>query len=1177
MTSISISIPKITRALVLGLLAASLVVPITTGRDVTAQAAGCSLTGSGTDGDPYLVTSGADLWSVIDCQSGSAGVVFLLTQNLDLASANTNSPIGSRCDLIPNDADAFKGVLRGNFKSISNLLFTSIDCGVGLFGALDGAMVENLELSGTFATTKNSSDNDLSAAAALAVLVRGGNGATTISNVSVLANVSGTSAAANTGGLVGAVEILGNLHIADSSVSGTVTGAFSGGLVGTVASGGQLSIFGSTNSADISGTNAAGLVAKYVPVSPPLQIQDSANEGSVTSTGGTNGLAGGAVALQSGQATYLRFENTGEIQAHWAAGAVAKQDSNATYSYIANRGQISASYIAGGVVGVVGLSGGVKMDNSLNVATISGNVFVGGLVGDLTKPWSDGTPNRIRSSTNSGLVSALSAAGGLVGRSGIGLEIQDSENLGHVETQYTNGSFTAGGIVGFTATALAGEKLVILRTTNSGTVETGTESARVGGFIGSLNYPAEISASANLGHVTGKYDVGGFIGYLNSVATISNSVNRGDVTPGVGVNKVGGFVGYGYSGSLWISGSVNDAGISGTQEIGGFVGRSQLPKLTILSSENSGNVSTAVEGYRASVGGFIGAATEGNTLQNLTNSGNVGPADSAGGIAGSIQKLLPGSGNLTNAGIVIGGSHVGGIFGNYSQVAGISLSTLQNTGTVSATATSVGGIFGQFSGADYGNLAQWTYEFSHFENQAEITGGGWTGGIVGTVGLGTNQGVSFSSLINGGNVGAQGDRVGGIVGVFLDTDGDGTPNSATISKVVNFGTVTGFANTSGIVGYSNLQGTLGFSQAANFGIVSGTSKTSGLLGSHDLNQGTVAIIDSLNSGAINGGTGEASGLAVALNGNINNFYNVGEISSSGTTSPVYSSGTATGNATIFALSDWDFGTASSQAELMEVTTFTNSGWNFTDVWGLDCGLNTGFPVLRWIYGTSTFSDTVCLILQVPQVSPGSQNSQPSYAPVYLGPILDSSKISVSRLEKVEITGSRLSSIVAAEIDGYVLNILALSSSSMTITIPASVSDGVHDLVVLSSFGRLTVLQKLHVIRPLASESFGTLIGYRFSEKFLGNSRSLSGLQEAGIEKAMGDFPTITTIVCWGYTTSSNPNDWALAHATARANSICSQVQALRSDVTVYVRVRSGLPKAAAMRASMQFWRSEKTD
>ena len=1172
----SASLPKLSRAIVLGLLAASLVVPLTTAKDVTAQAAGCALSGAGTDGDPYLVASGDDLWSVLDCQGGNAGVVYLLTQNIDFASANTNSPIGINCD--SDTATAFKGVLRGNFKTISNLSFSSSTCGVGLFAVLEGAVVENLSLTGTFSTTANASSRLRDTAGSLALLVRGAAGpaTTTISNVSVLASVSGNTNK-NAGGLVGYVDPFGGLHIVDSAVSGTVTGGFSGGFVGTVEGGGQLSIFGSTNSADISGHNAAGLVGKYVPASPPLEIQDSANEGDVTTTGDVNTLAGGAVALQTGRATILRFENSGVIQARMAGGAVGKQDNDVTYSFVVNRGLISSSGEAGGILGFQSGLGGFRIYGSSNIETISGRSHTGGLVGDFSKLWSDGTPNKISSSSNAGTVSSILNAGGLVGRSNIGLEIQDSENFGHVETLSTNGSFTAGGIIGWLSSTFVGQKLVILRTTNSGTVETGTESAIVGGFIGSVNHPTEISASANLGNVTGKSDVGGFIGYLNSVATISDSVNRGNVTPGSGVNKVGGFVGNGNSGSLWISGSVNEADISGTQNVGGFVGISQLSKLTILSSENSGNVISAVGGLRQYAGGFIGRATADHTLQNLTNSGNVGPAENSGGIAGSIAKLLTGSGNLTNEGTVEGSQFVGGIFGRLFQVPDISLSLLQNAGTVSATGTIVGGIFGEVSVGDSSNPTQGVYVFSNFENQAQVTGGSLAGGILGNLQVRAAPTVSLSDFVNSGRIEVRGSSVGGIVGKIEDYNSNGTLNSATFSRVANLGNVSGLYNSSGIVGYSNLQGTLGLSQVANYGIVTGVSNTSGLLGSHNLNQGTVSILDSHNSGAVNGGTGEAAGLAVALNGNINNFYNVGLVSSSGTTSPVYSSGTATGNATVFALSDWDYGTASSQAELMEVTTFTNAGWNFTDVWGLDCGLNTGFPVLRWIYGNSTFSDTVCLIPQAPQVAPGSENSQPSDAPVYLGPILDGGMISVSRLEQVEIAGSRLLSIVAAEIDGFVVEILSLSSSSMTIKIPTSVSDGVHDLVVLSSYGTLTVQRKLQIIQPLAPESFGELLGYRFSLKFQGNSRSLLGLQEAGVDRSLGEFSEATTIVCWGYTTSVNPKDWAIAHATARANSVCAQAQTLRGDAKFYVRVRYGVPKDAAMRASMQFWTREKLD
>jgi len=32
-----------------------------------------------------------------------------------------------------------------------------------------------------------------------------------------------------------------------------------------------------------------------------------------------------------------------------------------------------------------------------------------------------------------------------------------------------------------------------------------------------------------------------------------------------------------------------------------------------------------------------------------------------------------------------------------------------------------------------------------------------------------------------------------------------------------------------------------------------------------------------------------------------------------------------------------------------LTTFTNAGWDFTDIWGMDAGINDGYPYLLWSY------------------------------------------------------------------------------------------------------------------------------------------------------------------------------------------------------------------------------------
>ena len=33
-------------------------------------------------------------------------------------------------------------------------------------------------------------------------------------------------------------------------------------------------------------------------------------------------------------------------------------------------------------------------------------------------------------------------------------------------------------------------------------------------------------------------------------------------------------------------------------------------------------------------------------------------------------------------------------------------------------------------------------------------------------------------------------------------------------------------------------------------------------------------------------------------------------------------------------------------------TFTDAGWDFTDIWGISAGQNNGYPYLQWVFTSS---------------------------------------------------------------------------------------------------------------------------------------------------------------------------------------------------------------------------------
>jgi hypothetical protein len=182
--------------------------------------------GSGTQADPYLISSGAELallsQRVKDGETFS-GVYFRLVKNISL-NGKAFTPIGSK-------TDKFSGVFDGNGFVISNFTVTVAESYLGLFGYVTGT-IENLGVQGTINVSGTTSN-------AYAGLVAGYSTGT-IQNC--FANGTVTLSSSNTtyaGGLVGYSE--GTITNCYSTATVTSTSssymAYAGGLVGYVKAG----------------------------------------------------------------------------------------------------------------------------------------------------------------------------------------------------------------------------------------------------------------------------------------------------------------------------------------------------------------------------------------------------------------------------------------------------------------------------------------------------------------------------------------------------------------------------------------------------------------------------------------------------------------------------------------------------------------------------------------------------------------------------------------------------------------------------------------------------------------------------------------------------------------------------------------------------------------------------
>ncbi len=169
--------------------------------------------GSGTEADPYIVATKADLEAVRANVSSSEGKYYKMTSNIDLSSG-TWSPIGVM-------GNYFKGVFDGNGYTISGLnINDSTGQFLGLFGVIYGATIKNLKVEGSVVGD------------AICGLVGMVIGNTASNIINCHADIDVTATTGYVGGFVGYNDEA-VLNITNCYNTGTITGAqYTGGIIG---------------------------------------------------------------------------------------------------------------------------------------------------------------------------------------------------------------------------------------------------------------------------------------------------------------------------------------------------------------------------------------------------------------------------------------------------------------------------------------------------------------------------------------------------------------------------------------------------------------------------------------------------------------------------------------------------------------------------------------------------------------------------------------------------------------------------------------------------------------------------------------------------------------------------------------------------------------------------------
>lgn len=446
--------------------------------------------GSGTEADPWKITSAADLVAlreyIAETEGATEGKFFLQTADISLSAycgegKGDWAPIGTH-EGNSYDYHVFDGTYEGGGHSITGLYISNGGNACGLFSDLElHGSVSNLNVTGYVKGIQE-----------VGGIVAHATKNSKIVNCRFTGTVKGTENLV--GGIVGYLKgSVSNCHF-----SGTVTS--SGDRVGGIAgiTYGIASIDDCTVNGEISGSGEIGGITGYTRA----PVSNCHFTGTVTGTGTAvggivgDGQEGSFITDCVSEGSINAYKQAGGIAGHCALGSVR----NCTYlsGTVTGHDQIG---------GIIGNSNAEVIENCISHGTITGHVRVAGIAGE--------TCGRIRGCENYGAVSGHHYSGGIAGHtwSALGYTgiVENCKNYGDVTVET---SFV-GGIVG-------GAEKRIIGCENHGKIK-GDE--RVGGIVGDTE--STISRCINDGEVIGNAYTGQFAGWSKSGANVTLKPNGG--------------------------------------------------------------------------------------------------------------------------------------------------------------------------------------------------------------------------------------------------------------------------------------------------------------------------------------------------------------------------------------------------------------------------------------------------------------------------------------------------------------------------------------------------------------------------------------------------------------------------------------------------------------------------
>lgn len=302
----------------------------------------CRMEGLGTSADPYQIENGTQLLlfqSIVNgtyssTQTANPAACAELTDNIDMSSIAGFAPIGTK-------TDSYTGTFNGNSHNISGLSVSGSDY-VGLFGYVDGATIQNINLCDSQINATSDGGNNIYTYAG--GIVGFATGAAKIENCSTNNIRIDAANSRHIGGIIGFGK--GSTEISNCTNTSTLAGAYNVGGIAGYLEGSSITNCG--NSGNLPATGASGCVGGIVGYTSTGQISTCYNTGEIT--GGSNARVGGIVGLSDGSPSISDCYNVGAVHGGQSTGGIAGL-AIGTYRYCYNTGAVTDSQCRGGVIG----------------------------------------------------------------------------------------------------------------------------------------------------------------------------------------------------------------------------------------------------------------------------------------------------------------------------------------------------------------------------------------------------------------------------------------------------------------------------------------------------------------------------------------------------------------------------------------------------------------------------------------------------------------------------------------------------------------------------------------------------------------------------------------------------------------------------------------------------------